>query len=245
MNSTHCLLEVCVDTPASLQAALEGGADRIELCSALALSGLTPSPGFMLRAGRLGRPAYAMIRPRAGDFCFSQAEIDVMRSDIDAVRGAGLPGVVLGACRADGALDEAALSRLVAHAKGLRLTLHRAFDLAPDPGAALETAIGLGFERVLTSGGAPTASAGAQRIAALVKRANGRISIMAGSGMTPANVTALVAMTGVNEVHGSFSRKLPRPEGTERSDALGFTRGGQAETDRTLVAGALAALGRR
>ncbi len=239
-----CLLEVCVDGADGLMAALAGGADRIELCSALALSGLTPVPGLMRLAARQSRPAYAMIRPRPGDFCFSPAEIDVMRGDIDAARGAGLPGVVLGASRADGSLDADVLARLVEHASGLGLTLHRAFDVAPDLDAALETAIALGFERVLTSGGEPTAPAGADRLRALVDRAAGRIGVMAGSGVTPTNVRALVEGAGVREVHGSFSRKRLAVARPERLQALGFDLAEQAETDAASVAAARAALGR-
>jgi len=238
-----CLLEVCVDTPDGLGAALNGGADRIELCSALALSGLTPSPGLMRLAARQAKPAYAMIRPRAGDFCFGSDEIDVMRADIDAVREAGLPGVVLGASRSGGELDADALARLVEHAGGLGLTLHRAFDVAPDLEAALETAIGLGFERVLTSGGEATATAGADRLSALVDQAGERISIMAGSGVTPSNVRALVERTGVREVHGSFSRRVAGVAGAERLQALSFSVE-RAETDQAAVATAKAALGR-
>jgi len=239
-----CLLEVCVDGAAGLTAALAGGADRIELCSALALSGLTPSPGLMRLAGQLSKPAYAMIRPRPGDFCFSPAEIDVMRADIDAARAAGLPGVVLGASRPTGELDADALAVLVPHARGLGLTLHRAFDVAPDLEAALETAIDLGFERVLTSGGETSAIAGGGRLRDLVARAAGRISIMAGSGVTPANVQALVEQTGVREVHGSFSRRHAPVSGPERLHALGFALAEQAETDQASVAAAKAALER-
>jgi copper homeostasis protein len=236
-----CLLEVCLDTPAGLMAALAGGAERIELCSALALSGLTPAPGLMHLAARQSVPSYAMIRPRPGDFCFSPAEIDVMRVDIDAVRAAGLPGVVLGASRPTGELDADALGRLVEHANGLGLTLHRAFDVAPDLPAALETAIGLGFERVLTSGGERSAIAGADRLRDLVCQAGGRISIMAGSGVTASNVRALVDETGVREVHGAFSRTRTAPAGPERLQALGFVVE-QVETDQAAVAAARAAL---
>lgn len=244
MITGDCLLEVCVDSPAGLTSALAGGADRIELCSALALSGLTPSPGFMQLAARQSAPSYAMIRPRPGDFCFSPAELDVMRGDIDAARAAGLPGVVLGASRPNGELDADALGLLVEHAQGLGLTLHRAFDVAPELEAALETAIGLGFERILTSGGETSVVAGADRVRALVDRAAGRISIMAGAGVTPQNLAALVEHTGVREVHGSFSRRCTAASGPGRLHAMGFTLAEQAETDQASVAAAKAAIGR-
>jgi copper homeostasis protein len=238
-----CLLEVCVDGPAGLEAAVKGGADRIELCGALSVHGLTPSAGFMRLAAAVSTPSYAMIRPRPGDFHFTPAEVDLMRADIDAVRAAGLAGVVLGASRADGSLDEAVLGRLVEHAAGLGLTLHRAFDLVPDFASALETAIGLGFERVLTSGGATSALKGLDRLRALVEQAGDRISIMAGAGVTPANVGMLVDLARVHEVHGSFSRKGRPRGGPARLKALGFAVPEQAETDEASVAAARAALG--
>jgi copper homeostasis protein len=222
----HPLLEVCVDDPAGLAAAVDAGADRIELCSALALSGLTPSRGLMQLAAQQSRPSYAMIRPRAGDFRYAALDIDVMRKDIDAARDAGLAGVVLGANHRSGQLDEEGLRTLVDHAAGLGVTLHRAFDLVPNFEAALECAIALGFERVLTSGGARTATAGAERIADLVVQARGRIAIMAGAGLTANNVADLVGRTRVTEVHASCSTPVPEladeADTGERAKSLGF-----------------------
>ena len=131
-----------------------------------------------------------------------------MQAEIAATRAAGLAGVVLGASLADGRLDEAVLQRLVAAALGLDLTLHRAIDLAPDMGQALEVAVGLGFRRILTSGGEKTAEAGAARIATLVKQAAGRISIMPGSGVNPANAPMLMGL-GIAELHASCSTLHP------------------------------------
>lgn len=200
-------LEVCVDTVTGLEAAVEGGADRIELCSALALGGLTPSVGLIRAAVGCGVPVMAMIRPRAGDFVWSEAELAVMEADIDAVRKAGLTGVVLGASQPDGRLDADALARLVGAAQRLEVTLHRCFDLVPDMGAAMEAAVSLGFRRILTSGGFRTADAGAASIAALVAQAAGRIGIMAGSGVTAATAPGLLA-TGVRELHGSCAESV-------------------------------------
>lgn len=200
-------LEVCVDTSAGLAAAVAGGADRIELCSALALGGLTPSTGFMAEAAGCGVPVMAMIRPRAGDFVWSEAEMAVMEADIAAARSAGLAGVVLGASRPDGWLDVVALAYLAAAARGMDLTLHRCFDLVPDMGAALEEAVGLGFRRILTSGGARTAVEGAARIGVLVTQAAGRIAIMPGSGVTADTAPVLLAQ-GVRELHGSCAESV-------------------------------------
>lgn len=227
-------LEVCVDDPAGLEAAIRGGADRIELCSALPLGGLTPSLGFMRLARALPVPAYAMIRPRAGDFCFSPREADLMVRDIAAVREAGLAGVVIGAGRADGRLDIRLLERLLRAADGLGTTLHRAFDLSgPGFETALEEAIALGFERVLTSGGARTAMDGAPVLARLFERAEGRIAIMPGSGITPATLPALLARLPITEVHASCSGLVAlRNPAAER---LGFVTGTERRTDEGAV----------
>lgn len=199
---THPLIEVCVDNAEGLAAAVAGGADRIELCAALSVGGLTPSPGLMALAARATVPVLAMIRPREGDFVYSSAEISQMVADIVAVRHAGLAGVVFGANRADATLDVAVLRELIAASKGLDMTLHRAFDLAPDPDAALETAISLGIPRVLTSGGARTAVAGRANLERLFKLAGSRVTIMPGSGITAETVSELRGLP-LREVHAS------------------------------------------
>jgi copper homeostasis protein len=199
------ILEICIDNVAGLDAAIAGGADRIELCAALALGGLTPPASLMRHAAKAPVPVQAMIRPRAGDFVFSAAEVDLMLAEIDDVHAAGLAGVVLGASLPDDTLDEATLRRLHDHAAqfGLSTTLHRAFDLAPDLEAALECAIRLGFDRVLTSGGALTVPAGLDRIAGLLKAAGGRISIMPGGGIGPDTIRAIATRLSVSEMHAS------------------------------------------
>jgi copper homeostasis protein len=236
MAADRILLEVCVDTPAGLAAAIAGGADRIELCAALGLQGLTPAPGLMALAASAPIPVYPMIRPRTGDFCFDARDLDAMRRDIDAVRGYGLAGVTIGANRPDGELDLDVLDKLVEHSAGLGMTLHRSFDFVADQPAALEAAIQLGFERVLTSGGALTALAGAERIAALVAQADGRISILAGAGVRASNVVELVARTGVREVHGSFGGPIPGPDPVSRLVTMGFVPAEMRDTDQHAVA---------
>jgi len=228
-------LEICVDTAAGLETALAAGADRIELCAALALGGLTPSGGFMRLAAESGRPVRAMIRPRQGDFTYSAAEIELMRRDIDLARDAGLEGVVIGANRPDGELDEAALAALAGHARtaGLRTTLHRAFDMVAAPVGALETAIGLGFDTVLTSGGAPSALKGVDIVQALVETAAGRIEIMAGSGVNAETVAELVHLSGVRSVHASCG--APRPAVPGKALDLGFVTPIQRHTDGAAV----------
>lgn len=239
MAADRILLEVCVDTPAGLAAAIAGGADRIELCAALALQGLTPTPGLMAIAARAPIPIYPMIRPRNGDFCYGADDLDAMRRDIDAVREHGLAGVAIGANLEDGQLDLEALELLVAHGEGLGMTLHRSFDLVPEQSVALEAAIALGFERVLTSGGALTAQAGAERIAALVEQAAGRIGILAGAGIRPSNLAELVRRTGVREVHGSFGGPIPGAAPGSKLSEMGFVPPELRDTDQAAVAEAV------
>jgi copper homeostasis protein len=236
MTTDHVLLEVCVDTPAGLAAAIAGGADRIELCAALTLQGLTPAPGLMALAAASPIPVYPMIRPRNGDFCYDSRDLDTMKRDIDAVRAYGLAGVSIGASSPDGALDLKVLAALVEHAEGLGLTLHRAFDLVADQSAALEIAVEMGFERVLTSGGAISALVGAERIAALVDQARGRIGVLAGAGVRVSNVADLVRSTGVREVHGSFGGPRPGAAPASKLGAMGFVPPVLTDTDEATVA---------
>ncbi len=232
------LLEVCVDDPAGLAAAVAGGADRIELCAALGLGGLTPSVGFMRVAAGCGLPCMAMIRPRAGDFVFDEAEVAVMCDDIAAARATGLAGVVIGASLPDGRLDEPILARLLAVAAGLDVTLHRAVDLCPDPLAAVDIAMRLGIRRILSSGGATTAVAGAQVLAAMMDRAGSACTIMPGAGITPATLPHLMHLP-LREVHASCGALVPT--GT-RAQAMGFQMDGARRTDRAQVAALRAAL---
>jgi copper homeostasis protein len=199
------LLEICVDTADGLAAAIAGGADRIELCSALSIGGLTPPPSLIALAAQARVPVFAMVRPRDGDFVYTKAETEQMHMDLAALAQAGgmLRGFVTGANRPDGSLDAGLLGPLLAARGGLAATLHRAFDLVPDPFAALEQAIDLGFARILTSGLAPTAAEGVELIAELTQRAGGRIIVMPGGGIRPDSVRDLVARTGSVEVHAS------------------------------------------
>lgn len=231
---TTPLLEVCVADAESLAAAIAGGADRIELCSALELGGLTPAPGLMRLAAKAPIPVYAMVRPRSGDFVFSSDEFDIMRADLDAIRDAGLAGAVIGASRLDGTLDEDMLRHLRDHAGGLGLTLHRAFDLVPDFAAAVETAIELGVERILTSGGARSAPEGITALRSIHTAARGRISIMPGGGLTAHNVGELLKVVPVTEVHSSCS--LPRATPDQRAVELNLAEHSHRRTSAEKVA---------
>jgi copper homeostasis protein len=231
------ILEVCVADPQSLAAAIAGGADRIELCSALELGGLTPLPGLMSQAAQSGTPTYALVRPRSGDFVFDDRDTDAMLRDIDAIRAAGLAGVVIGANRPNGELDLPLLERLVAHAYGLGTTLHRAIDLVPDFAEAAEAAVSLGVERILTSGGAPTALDGRDTIALMHETARGRIAVMAGSGLTPDNVAQLRDIA--DEIHSSCASPLASSPAAVR---LGFAADTRRVTDAAVVRAMNAAL---
>lgn len=235
-------LEVCVDSVDGLRSAIEGGADRIELCSALEIGGLTPSAGLIRAAAKSPVPVVAMIRPRGGDFCFDDAEVDLMLDEIDAIAAAGLQGVVLGASLPDGQLDVPVLERLTKHARGrgLRCTLHRAIDLCPDLAQAVKLAIDLGFERTLTSGGAQNAPAGLDGLRRCFDAAAGRIVIMPGAGINADNVGLLRAQLPLTDVHASCSEALPAP--SAKVAAFGFDSGARRRTSVAKVAGLKAKL---
>lgn len=196
--------EICVDTPDGITQARVAGADRIELCSALDFGGLTPGPGLLDTAKTMGLPAHAMVRPRGGSFICSSADRTAMLTDVRQLRRAGVAGVVVGAALPDGRLDMDFLAELKCEVGPLDVTLHRVFDLTPDPIAALEMAIELGATRILTSGQASKAGDGVDLIARLVRQAGGRIEIMAGGGVTAQAVPALIH-AGVDAIHASCS----------------------------------------
>lgn len=235
----HVLLEVCVDGPDGLAAAVQGGADRVEVCAALELGGLTPSPGLMAQARVCGVPAVAMIRPRAGSFAWTPREVAVMEAEVAAVRQAGLAGVVIGASLPDGRLDEPTLRRLGEAAAGLEVALNRCIDLAPQRADALEAAIRLNVNRVLTSAGAARAVDDLDEMERMHRWAAGRLSVMPGSGLTAGNVGALLAAALFREVHASCSREVAQEP---RLVAMGFAPPVRRETDADLVRALRAAL---
>jgi copper homeostasis protein CutC len=230
------LLEVCVEDTHGLAAAVEGGADRIELCAALDVGGLTPPPSLIRAAAAVPIPVHLLVRPRAGDFVYDAVERALVEDDIRAAADAGLAGVVIGANARDGTLDTDCLAGWaeVARGRALSLTLHRAFDLTPDPLAALEQAVALGFDRILTSGGAPRAVDAIDTLTSLVATAGARITVLVGSGVSPTTVRALLA-TGAREVHASC-----RVARAATSDAtlrrFGFVAETSHATDRATVA---------
>ncbi|MGI4874731.1 MAG: copper homeostasis protein CutC [Janthinobacterium lividum] len=224
-------LEICAASLPSALAAQAGGAHRIELCQNLEQGGITPSYGLIRQVlARVSLPVFVLIRPRPGGFRYSLGELAIMQADVALCRDLGCAGVVLGALDAAGRVAIAACRELVAAAGPLSVTFHRAFDACSNQAQALEDIIALGCQRVLTSGGQPTAEAGQNQLTALVQRAAGRIRVMPGAGITGANVRALAAHTGAQEFHASAKRALPAEA------AAGLFATAQWETDAALVA---------
>lgn len=198
------MIEAAVESLDAALAAAEGGAHRIELCSNLAVGGTTP-PLALLRAARsqLLIPIFVLVRPRAGDFVYTEAEHRTMLDEIETAKHAGARGIVTGGLTARRAIDDSRVAELIQAARPLAVTFHRAFDECADLPTALEILIRLGVDRVLTSGGAKTAPEGAHQISALVTQAAGRIGILPGGGIDASNVARLVQETTVQEIHFS------------------------------------------
>lgn len=195
--------EICIDSVEGAIAAEEAGADRVELCSALFEGGLTPSIGTIettLRSVDRIR-VHVIVRPRAGDFIYSPAEVDAMVRDVQAAVAAGAHGVVVGALTAEGDVDVPTTRKLIEAAGTASITFHRAFDMVRDPFQALEQLIELGVDRVLTSGQEVSVLEGAPLIAELVRRAQRRIVVMPGGGITPRNIARIIEATKAEEYH--------------------------------------------
>ncbi len=202
--STRYLLEIASNSALSAVAAQQGGADRIELFENLEQGGTTPSAGTIAVArDALRIPLYVLIRPRPGDFHYGPMEADIMLRDIAQCRQLGCDGVVIGALTQDGEIDVALCRELVAAAGPLGITFHRAFDAARDLASALEQVIGLGCERVLSSGGHADAHAGREVLAALVQQGKDRIAVMAGAGLNAHNIHQVALASGCRELHAS------------------------------------------
>jgi copper homeostasis protein len=196
------IYEICVDSVAGVQAAKDAGAHRAELCAALIEGGITPSRGMIREARKIpGIQIQVMIRPRGGDFLFDEDEFEIMKADIDTAKAEGADGVVIGLLNPAGIIDEERSRELIARAKPLSVTFHRAFDMTPDPFAALETLISLGVDRVLTSGQEASVLEGLPLITELVRRAGDRIIVMPGGGITSRNVDRIVDAAEPREIH--------------------------------------------
>lgn len=207
--SKPVVIEVCIDSVASALAAEQGGATRVELCANLFEGGTTPSAGCIARIRKqLSIPLNVLIRPRGGDFYYSDDEFEVMKYDIQVAKELGVDGVVIGMLQQDGSVDKKRTKELVELAKPMSITFHRAFDMTPDPFLAMEEIIELGIHRILTSGQERTAFEGADLIAQLVEKAAQRIIILPGGGITERNLRKIVANTGVRECHTSGRKSI-------------------------------------
>lgn len=216
------LVELCIASVEDAVAAEAGGADRVELNSALPLGGLTPSAGLLAEVRRAVRvPVVAMARPRAGGFCYAAGEFGVLRRDVDFALDHGADGIAFGVLREDGTVDVGRcreVVRQIGEGAGRGAVFHRAFDYTPDPFEALERLIDAGVRRVMTSGQRPTAAEGADLIGALVRRAAGRIEVLPAGGIRPWNATELVARTGCDQVHAALREPRPDPSTRARPD---------------------------
>lgn len=199
-------LEICIDCIESALAAETGGADRIEICGSLAAGGTTPSVGLVQQClQRCQLPSVVMIRPHDGGFVYSEDDMSTMLNDIAAMKKLGVQGLVLGALTAEGNIDVRTMQRLIEAAGSMQVTFHRAFDMVRDPLRAMDEIIGLGVDRLLTSGQKTRAEEGVSLIQQLVVRADGRLSVMAGAGVNASNVRRIIEVTEVTEIHASAS----------------------------------------
>lgn len=237
-------VEVCVASAADAKTALAGGADRVELNAALELGGLTPSLGSLQETRQsISIPIVAMLRPRPGGFCYEPHELAVIIRDARLMLEHGADGLAFGFLTAGGRVDVQYCAELIERVRSIGMPLseglvfHRAFDFVDDPGSALEDLIRLGFRRVMTSGGRPTALEGATRIAELIRRAAGRIEVLPAGGIRAANVADLIARTGCKQVHASLREPHADPSLERNPDlSLGMAGDGHFKTSARMLA---------
>jgi copper homeostasis protein len=206
------LLEICTDSLKSTLIAEKAGADRIELCADLCVGGTTPSAGLISQVKKhLSIPIAVMIRPRSGDFCYNQKELDTMKADILFAKSQGAEGVVFGVLNPGGQINTHAMKILIEDARPMEVVCHRAFDMTRDPMTSLNTLIELGVDRLLTSGFSNKVTENIELVKSLVDEAGDRLTIMPGSGINADNIISLAQSTGIAEVHLSGKEAIDSP----------------------------------
>ena len=237
------ILEVCAQSLYSAEIAEAAGAQRIEFCSALELGGLTPSAAnLMMARERLNLSICVLIRPRTGDFIYSDLEFELILKDIKVCADLGMDGIVVGALMPDGRFNLNQMKRLRDSAGDMEVISHRAFDATPDPFEALETLVSLGFHRILTSGQANTALEGMPLLKQLITAAHGHIEIMPGSGVLANNIKTLADATGATAFHSSFKKAIKSPSHIVEKENVYSRNHDYWETDYEQVKAAMAIL---
>ncbi|XP_066253408.1 copper homeostasis protein cutC homolog [Euwallacea similis] len=209
------VLEVCVDNLESAVAALNGGADRLELCTSLIEGGLTPTPGLLTQIQNMNPrkvPVYCMLRCRPGNFIYKIEEVEIMKEDAKILRRSGADGFVFGALANNGDVDMKTCREIIKACYPLPVTFHRAFDFVRRPTIEVEVIIDLGFERILTSGKQQTAQVGVKLIKKLIEQAGSRIILMPGGGVNKDNIKFILDNTEAKEIHGSFKKLKDEPK---------------------------------
>lgn len=215
------VLEVCVDSLESAVAALNGGADRLELCSSLIEGGLTPTPGLLIQIQNMNPrkvPVFCMLRCRPGNFVYQTEEIEVMKEDAKILRKSGADGFVFGCLSDNGDVDMKACREVIKACHPLPVTFHRAFDFVKRPTIEVEVIIDLGFERILTSGKQQSAQMGVKLIKKLMEQAGKRIILMPGGGVNKDNIKYILENTEATEIHGSFKKPKEEPKEESKED---------------------------
>ncbi|MFZ4261955.1 copper homeostasis protein CutC [Sphingobacterium sp. HJSM2_6] len=219
-------LEICANSLYSAKEAEKGGASRVELCQNLENGGTTPSYGLIkLTRQHLSIGIHVLIRPRGGDFLYSNEEFEEMMEDVRFCKEIGCDGVVIGVLDKDGNIDEPRMSKLIEIARPLTVVFHRAFDLCPNPLKSLDTLIALGCDRVLTSGQEHDAFKGKEKLKEWITKAAGQIEVMPGSGVNAENITAILSYTGASAIHSSA--KVIIPSGISNPEQEDFGMGGE------------------
>lgn len=236
------ILEICTDTLASSIIAEKAGADRIELCADLCVGGTTPSAGLVRQVkSRLNCPIVMMIRPRSGDFCYTQEEIETMKADILFAKESGIEGVIFGVLTPDGEIDTTVMSELIKLSRPMEVVCHRAFDMTKDALKSLETLISLGVDRLLSSGFSNSAPDGIETLRELRIHSNNRLTIMPGGGVNKNNIHDLILKSGANEFHLSGktaleSRMIFRKEGISMGSASANDEYALDQADYAIIA---------